>query len=626
MIIGPSRKRGRGCPNEAVTLIEAFSTPPTALRAQQICAAISHLKDGPLSGNNVLAKLDMLQVYKAADSSTALIDWVDPSRTASAINAPTFTADEGFSTNGTNQEIDTNYNPGDGGSYNYLQNSASFGVWRTDAGQGGSIAGWMDGTDGTAVATRDASNNFTFRINQAQASPSSGTRVAASGVTIATDGSEDQTLDIAVRTGASATGYYRSGVPQTVSTNANQASTAVNNETFRVGRILTASYTAVDCSLAIAGSELTENEVQDITNALQIGYGRGVDNDMAIRAASETLHAVRNAWDNDGRHYVISGADELYRSDDNGSSYQLIYTFPDSPARSYGLFISSSGTVFVSTQDHSTGIDGRVYRSTDQGDTFTQIQTFDAGFHSGNIAFWPMVEDTNGDLYCGQYNVENPKVNECHVWKSTDDGVNWSDISDSSWSVMHHVHGLGIDPVNGWLYATIGDENVLSGVWRSKLKDGSDWVQKTPNDYQYIPIEFFGGQIYLGDDEQAGTISRFSDDGTATRATPTVVLTEGSQNCYYLKKDNNDLLWALFPPANDDDLNVPAGYMEVSTDGTTWIRVFRLLPMVYSSWNAGSSSSIWAMHTGTTQWGNRNISDNLFPSQTAAGISLKVIR
>jgi len=250
------------------------------------------------------------------------------------------------------------------------------------------------------------------------------------------------------------------------------------------------------------------------------------------------------------------------------------------------------------------------------------MTNFDVAFNSGNIAFWPMVEDADGNLYAGQYDVGDPKVSRQKVWKSTDDGATWSDISHGTWTAGDHIHGLTIDVSNGWLYAATGDENGTDGLWRSKLKDGSDWVIKTSDSYQYIPIVAAGGFIYLADDQRDGQVTRLTDDGTTAVVTPTVVLDTGfDHNCYYLAEDLQGRLWAYFPPMNSVDTDI-YGFVYISDDGVTWERLMTHPPMTYAEWFAGDETSHWTFHTGTTQF-HVKFNGNFVPLSPAKG-SVKI--
>lgn len=605
-----------GAPTCGDAVIEQFSTAPSATREAQIQSAASQLCSGILSGNDISAKLDMFQVYAAETEQQAKVDWITLTEQVTYADAPTFTADVGYSTDGSNDAVLTGFNPGDGGSYNYTQNSASFGLWRnTSAAISSSNAFSYDGSSGSTLTARGNLDDYIWRINQATSSNSGDTSPSPTGEGLAT----------VVRTGASATVSYFHGRTIPTLVDGNQASVAVPNQEWRVGSLSASLFSTGSYAAAFAGEQLSDAEQADINNALA-GYMVGTALGETVSISKSGLHAVRNAWAPNGDHIVCSGPDKVYRSEDGGRSYQLIFTMPDSPERIYGLFIASNGYIFVSSDTHGTGIKGRTYRSTDGGDNFTQITTFDASYHSGNIAFWSMCEDTsNGDLYVGQYELDTVKPTVCKVFKSTDDGANWTDISDASWSTNDHIHGVGIDAASGWLYATLGD--TTGGIWRSKLKDGTDWVAKTSTSVKWIPLVFDGTYVYTADDEALGTVARFQDDGTSgTQSLTTLLDDPDTHNVYYLARDNNGRFWCSMPPADASNPTNTQGAVYISDDGTTWHRIFTMPKITYSTWNtgggSGDDSSEWQLHTGTTQFGSNN--ECLFPGYSSNGLKFSI--
>lgn len=77
-----------------------------------------------LKSAGVWSKLDSFALFATdGDSDFALIDWIQLN-TYTASNSPTFTADQGFTGNGTSQFITTSVTTS-----NYTQDSASQGVW-----------------------------------------------------------------------------------------------------------------------------------------------------------------------------------------------------------------------------------------------------------------------------------------------------------------------------------------------------------------------------------------------------------------------------------------------------------------------------------------------------------------
>jgi hypothetical protein len=77
-----------------------------------------------LKSAGIWSKLDTFAVFATdGDIDFALIDWIRLSQ-YTAVNSPTFTADEGFQGNGTSSYVDTNFNPSTSG-VNYTLNDAS---------------------------------------------------------------------------------------------------------------------------------------------------------------------------------------------------------------------------------------------------------------------------------------------------------------------------------------------------------------------------------------------------------------------------------------------------------------------------------------------------------------------
>jgi len=83
-----------------------------------------------LKSAGVWSKLDTFSVFATdGNSDFALIDWKRLTQ-YTAVNSPTFTANEGFTGNGTSSFVDTNLNPNTAvGAFNFKLNDASFGVY-----------------------------------------------------------------------------------------------------------------------------------------------------------------------------------------------------------------------------------------------------------------------------------------------------------------------------------------------------------------------------------------------------------------------------------------------------------------------------------------------------------------
>lgn len=84
----------------------AMTSPPTAGRKRLIDRTIRRLKAAGL-----WSQIDCMYVMAAADSQAALVDWMKPSRTATPVNSPTFTADRGYAGDAATSYLTSGYIP-----------------------------------------------------------------------------------------------------------------------------------------------------------------------------------------------------------------------------------------------------------------------------------------------------------------------------------------------------------------------------------------------------------------------------------------------------------------------------------------------------------------------------------
>lgn len=241
--------------DEALTLFAAMTTPPTDQRKTLIDNAIQAMKAA-----GVWATTDVLQVYAAADSQAAKLNWKNPATfTATLVDAPTFTADRGFTTDGVNDAIDTTFNPTIG-TPNYTQNSAMGGIWIVNNAQNASAGfGWFDGTDGLTVNPRDTSDRIAYRVNQASS-------VLQSGIT------DSRGFTLANRTASGAHQIDKNGSQLS---SGSTASAALNNHTFLCGQSSSAGFAAAQYGLAIIGAGANVPTRTALYNAL-LPYMQGV--------------------------------------------------------------------------------------------------------------------------------------------------------------------------------------------------------------------------------------------------------------------------------------------------------------------------------------------------------------
>ena len=115
----------------------------------------------------VWAKLDAFYLFAQHTNaaSEALINWLNPGTyDATAVSSPAFVALEGFTGDGSLDYINTNLNPGDGGTYKYLLDDSSGGVYsRSDVQEDAYEFGARDGANrGVTMALYFTGGSFLY--------------------------------------------------------------------------------------------------------------------------------------------------------------------------------------------------------------------------------------------------------------------------------------------------------------------------------------------------------------------------------------------------------------------------------------------------------------------------------
>lgn len=132
------------------------------------------------------------------------------------------------------------------------------------------------------------------------------------------------------------------------------------------------------------------------------------------------------------------------------------------------FFADSRGYLFYGVAG-SAGSAKPIWRSTDHGATWTSVLTFGGADDYPS----PICEDAAGNLYAGAYGAgaSGAASNSRSLWKSTDGGANWSDISANmpggSAGIDRHIHGVWWDGHRSLLFVTHGDNGSSSKIYVS---------------------------------------------------------------------------------------------------------------------------------------------------------------
>lgn len=209
LTLGGPTGGAEGYSTEAQQFFDRVSDPGTT-RKDLYAAMIDDLVSA-----GVWAKLDVLQMYAAADAATALTNLIQSSFGGTEINSPTFTADQGYITSGN--PIDIGFNPTTA-SGNFSQDSASIGVWIKSVGIGGQVFKYSDGDTGVQIWPRFGDGKMYLSLN----SSDDGT-----GQTTATSAG----FSAGSRNSSSSYDYYKNG--SNIGTRS-AASTSLHNSVFNL--------------------------------------------------------------------------------------------------------------------------------------------------------------------------------------------------------------------------------------------------------------------------------------------------------------------------------------------------------------------------------------------------------
>ncbi len=282
-----------------------------------------------------------------------------------------------------------------------------------------------------------------------------------------------------------------------------------------------------------------------------------------------TASFVSNDVDSKGILWVGDKNFNVYKSTDNGATFQLIYRLPGV----YDAFNSYSGlvwNVFVDSRDYifaSAGGTGALFRSTNGGANFTQVLKTNG---TTNESFYiSMTEDDAGSLYTVTYT--NGRA-QPFMLKSIDGGASWVRVGNFS---VVHFHAIKYNPHNGYLYVIMGEGNTPEAARILRSKDGgASWsLVVKRNDAigtVYLAMAFSGNTVYVGQDypNRVCQIHRFSDDGSSNQFEPQLVYSPPSDG--YMPFMSATTLGDALIFANSAELLNGISRVVASVDGSTW--------------------------------------------------------
>ncbi|MEQ9399103.1 MAG: hypothetical protein RJQ04_08010 [Longimicrobiales bacterium] len=277
-----------------------------------------------------------------------------------------------------------------------------------------------------------------------------------------------------------------------------------------------------------------------------------------------------------GRH--VAWGTGVYRSRDAGRTWEHV-GLPDSEHIGRILIHPDDGnTVLVAAEGGlwSAGGERGVYRTTDGGATWTQTLAIDENTGVTDLEFAP---DDPNTVYAAAYQRRRHVWGflaggpESGIWKSTDAGMTWREITTGLPSGDMGKIGLAVTPADPDLvYATIEADDAERGFYRSTDR-GESWERRNsyisggtgPHYYQEIEASPVDPDLVI----QMDVFFQITRDGGATFDN----LGTGRE-----KHSDNHALW--IDPDDPDHMlaGTDAGLYETFDLGTTW-RHFPNMPI-----------------------------------------------
>lgn len=228
------------------------------------------------------------------------------------------------------------------------------------------------------------------------------------------------------------------------------------------------------------------------------GFYRSVDDcaswvDLGLEAGMG-FSVFSSGIDSHGRIFIYSGGaiptgSGLYRSLDDGKTWTYTGTDEMDQFVVASLVMNAHDHIFaVARRYYPEGDTGGIFRSTDNGDSWTKVTDFEAGILAIN---------SEGHLFA-------VAADEA-IYTSTDNGDNWTLIPGSMAIPM--MTSMAID-LNDHIYVGTFE----AGIFRS-IDNGENWMRLTNGlgSDPIFPISFNeGGDIFAGSD---GCIFRSTDNG-----------------------------------------------------------------------------------------------------------------
>jgi hypothetical protein len=490
---------------QSLQFLNRLATYPDTNRA----AAYSTLIDG-LYADGVWSKIDILNIYAAADTATALTNLIQSSFNSSVVGSLTFTTNSGYVGSGTNSSyINTTFNP-TVGTPNFALNSASVFAWRATAPGGDN--GLLLGTsldDKNYIQVYTPGPRYQWACNAGDSSTSS---LEPTGLVTKTG------LFGATRVASNSVYGYYAGIPLLHSTGA----ASMPSEVFRTvgsgasaSSVTTSTVSAISIGRGMTGADVRNlnvyiqnylNDIFSIRPEIRFGYTSDAVNDGANNYGAGLGRLL------DGRllctYHIGDGtgisANLVFRtSSDNGltwSAATTILTPTTGRSFDYGrVAVLTDGTILVSYVDQLNSGSNNTAKivkgivNNDLSITWSALATITSGVFADAAPCGPALRLQNGNLLIGLTALNDAIT----VVTSSDNGATWgNEHIVTSASGKRFGFMAFVQKANGNIFGVLRGDSLTTadkGYWTTVSTDnGATWsspIQIFNNTHVPLPSE-----------------------------------------------------------------------------------------------------------------------------------------
>ena len=187
-----------------------------------------------------------------------------------------------------------------------------------------------------------------------------------------------------------------------------------------------------------------------------------------------------------GGRYKSGYADDVRRSTDQGATWTTMTMDADWSGRSGHTSVAlSDGSIVLMggySYDSASHYYNDVWRSTDNGATWTQM-TASAAW-AGRRYHTSVVLPDDSIILMGGFSYDGAEHYNNDVWRSTDNGATWTEITSSAEWTGRQGHTRVVLPDGSLVlmggYAYDGADHYYNDVWYS-TDDGATWTEITPS-------------------------------------------------------------------------------------------------------------------------------------------------